>query len=96
MLPILVLMGCRSDTVKVSGPEFMTAFEKRRPDKKCLFREDSSGYFYLDCYRMGKTESVFKKIGTLRTSTNNLTADQALLLKQKGVEGEWAKPFLKK
>src|SRR6266568_7215902 len=86
----LVLVGCRSDRVDVSGPEFMRAFQQRKADEKCLFREDSSGYFYLDCYRMGKTESVFRKICTFRTSTNNLTADQVLLLKQKAVEGEWA------
>ena len=96
LLPILVLTGCGSDRVDVSGPEFMRAFERRKPEEKRLFREDSSGYFYLDCYRMGKTESVSKKICTLRTSTNDLTADQVLLLKQKAVEGEWAKPLLKK
>ncbi len=74
----------------------MQAFETRKPNEKCLFREDASGFYYLDCYRMGNTESVFKKVVTLRTATNNLTAEQVGLLKEKAVEGEWAKPFMRK
>ena len=96
MLSLVVIMGCRTDVVEVSGPKFISAFEKRKPNEEYRFREDTSGFYYLDCYRMGKTESVFKKVGSLRTSTNNLTADQVLTLKQKAVPGEWAKPFLKK
>jgi hypothetical protein len=97
LLPaFLVLMGCRSDGVEATGPDFIKTFEKRKPDEKYVFREDLSGFYYLDCYRMGKTESVFQKIGSLRTSTNNLSIEQVVKLKEKATKGEWAMPFLKK
>lgn len=40
--------------------------------------------------------SVFQKIGSLRTSTNNLSIEQVVKLKEKATKGEWAMPFLKK
>jgi hypothetical protein len=79
----------------VSGPDFVSALGKRKPEEKILFREDRSGHYCLDCYRMEKTQSAFKKIGSLRTATNNITADEAALLRRQASEEAWARPFLK-
>lgn len=40
--------------------------------------------------------SQSSKIGSLRISTNNLSIEQVVKLKEKATKGEWAMPFLKK
>ena len=96
LVSTLATMGCRQEVVEVNAAEFLRVFENRKPNEEYLFREDRSAFCYLECNRMGNTVSVFRKVVTLRTRIAELTADQAQMLRQKGVPGEWAKSFLKK
>ena len=92
LLCLLMFTGCRSDAVEVNGPQFMKTFDERKPGDKCVFREDSGGFYHLELYRMGKTESLFRKAGTIKTRKEYLAQEQAARLKRQSAEDATANP----
>jgi len=92
-LSVVLLCGCNQEMKDVTGRDFVKILKARKSGQSIVFRNGTDGYYYLELYQLPPTQSIFKKIGTIRTTKANLSIDELTFVEKNAKEDSWVKPL---